>query len=68
MPISSRGKVRQNVKRDPKLTTSGVIVVNQSYDKDIHARLEKYRKVHGLLSIQEVDRLAVVFFLTKNGY
>jgi len=44
------------------------VVVMQSYDREIYNRLEKYRKAHGLLSVQEVDRLAVSFFLTKNGY
>lgn len=59
---------KDGFKRIAKTTNANTVPVNQTYDKDIYKRLDKYRRDHGYLTIQEVDRLAVSFFLNKNGY
>jgi|HubBroStandDraft_5_1064220.scaffolds.fasta_scaffold506490_1 hypothetical protein len=61
---------KEDVIKDKKtpFVSADVVKVTQSWDKEIFNRMEKYRRAHGLLSVQEVDRLAVIMFLNKNGY
>lgn len=49
-------------------TPTGNENLRVTLDKKIYGRAERYQDAKGLLSMQEVVRLAMSFFLDKQGY
>jgi hypothetical protein len=50
------------------LKSSPNITIHQTYDGATYARVVKYRKARGLLTDQEIGRLAMSYFLEHQGY
>jgi hypothetical protein len=49
-------------------TNGKTVYVNQAYDSTTFERIVRFKAAKGLLSEQEVGRLAMSFFLEKQGF